>query len=348
MLQTFFTTVNAVVPVVLLVLLGYCLKRIKFLTKEFLKIGNKLVFYVCLPCMLFVNIYDNMNSFSDIPWSVIIYSLIAIMAIFFLGLAISLLVTKTNSRRGVIIQCAFRSNFAIIGLSLVERLGGDLAFAGIVSAFSIPVFNILAVITLTVFGEKPSDGQVLPNEGRKKGVAEVLLEIIKNPLIIGVLIGLLFVGIREAERACFGYVPFRFDEQLKFLYVSASSIKQIASPLALIVLGGQFEFSAVKGMTKEIIAGSVMRIVVAPLIGVGGAVLLSCLCPEILYVQPAAYPTLVALFGSPVAVSSAVMAGLMGGDEQLATQLLVWTCIGSVITIFITVCILIYGGFVIV
>lgn len=153
MLDVLLTSLNAIVPIILLILLGYLLKRFKFLNDNFVKIGNKLVFRVCLPCMLFLNIYDKMK-FADIPWDIVIYSVIAILVIFGLGLLTGILTTKKKGRRGVITQCAFRSNFAIIGLALVGSLGGDEALAGIISAFSIPIFNVLAVITLSVFAEE--------------------------------------------------------------------------------------------------------------------------------------------------------------------------------------------------
>lgn len=374
MWDIFVTTVNAVLPIVLLIVLGYALKRIKFLNQSFVKTGNKLVFNVCLPCMLFINIYDNMDSFADIRWDVVLYSTAAILLIFGLGLITCILTTKDNRRRGVILQCTFRSNFAIIGLSLVERLGGDTAIAGIVSAFSIPLFNILAVIALTVFAAKAeaapsleaananetvggnqeslenSEGDnCLPSRPSKlkrfsDSAVHILKGIVTNPLIIGVFLGLVFVGIREIERlACAGDVPFRLDTNLKFLYTCISDLRLIASPFALIILGGQFEFSAVKGMTKEIAVGTVWRIVLTPLIGIGLAVILSKFTPLLDFGQEV-YPTLVALFATPVAVSSAIMAAQMGADEQLGTQYVVWTSIFSVATIFITVFILMSTG----
>ena len=142
MLDIFLTTVNAVLPIILLILLGYVLKRIGFLKGEFLKTGNKLVFNILLPCMLFINIYDSLESFASIRWDVVLYTVIIIFVMFGLGLVTAILATKKRERRGVIVQCAFRSNFAIIGLVLVERLGGDTSLAGIASAFSIPIFNI--------------------------------------------------------------------------------------------------------------------------------------------------------------------------------------------------------------
>ncbi len=369
MLDVLLTSINAVFPIILLILLGYLLKRFKFLNDNFIKIGNKFVFKVCLPCMLCINIYDNMQSFADIRWDVVIYSTVVILIIFGLGLLTAILITKQQNRRGVILQCAFRSNFAIIGLTLVGRLGGDEALGGIISAFSIPVFNILAVVALSIFTEKEQSAlgrEALKNpaptameEGAssspgvkasksKNSIKSILLNIVKNPLIIGVAVGLVLVGVREIERAC-GWikliedggvtkevVAFRLSAELKFLYTAIKDLKAIASPLALIVLGGQFEFSAVKGMTKEIIAGTIWRIVVAPLIGIGVAILLSNYT-DLFTFDSTVYPTLIALFGTPVAVSSAIMAGEMKNDEQLATQLVVWTSIGSIITIFVIV-----------
>lgn len=359
------TSVNAVVPIILLILLGYLLKKYNFLNQNFVKIGNKFVFKVCLPCMLFINIYDSMNSFADIRWDVVLYSVIAICVIFGLGLLTAIFATKKKNRRGVILQCSFRSNFAIIGLTLVERLGGDTGIAGIISAFSIPIFNILAVIALSIFtenDEKPveSEGELIHTEvfeatqgeqlpgvkaaESKHSIKTILLNIIKNPLIIGVVLGLVCVGIREIERACCGgAIVFSLNNQLKFLYTGIKDLKAIASPLALIVLGGQFEFSAVKGMTKEIIIGTAWRILLAPLLGIGVAFLLSKYT-NVLNFGPEIYPTLIALFGTPVAVSSAIMAGEMKNDEQLSTQLVVWTSICSIATIFIMVFILMAGG----
>lgn len=365
MLEILLTCVNAVVPIILLIVLGYVLKRIKFFNDIFVKFGNKFVFKICLPCMLFINIYDKMNSFADIRWDVVLYAVICICVIFGLGLITAILTTKKQNRRGVILQCSFRSNFAIIGLALVERLGGDVGIGSIISAFSIPVFNILAVIALSIFTEKENKETAAEGENSamesgsksspgvkaaksKHSIKKILLNIVKNPLIIGVVAGLVCVGIREIERLCCnGEVVFALNNQLKFLYTCLSDLKAIASPLALIVLGGQFEFSAVKGMLKEIIVGTVWRIVIAPLIGIGVAVLLSAYTP-ILNDLGAVYPTLLALFGTPVAVSSAIMAGEMHNDEQLATQLVVWTSIGSILTIFVTVFILMSCGLMVV
>lgn len=329
------TAVNAVVPVVLLILLGYVLKRKGFLTKEFVAIGNKLVFNVCLPCMLFINVY-NIEGFHSINWDIVVYGVLVLVLIFVLGLGSAIATTKAPERRGVILQCTFRSNIAIIGLSLASTLGGEeaVAVAAIVSSFTVPVSNVLSVFALSMFA--PEDG--VDRISAKK----VFLTIAKNPLIIGVAIGLVFVAIREIQMAVFHEVVFSFSKQTKVLYTTVNNLKAIATPFSLLILGGQFEFSAVKGLMKEIVVGTTWRIVLAPLIGIGCAIgLVRC---GILDWGVNEFPSLVALFGSPVAVSSAVMASSMHADEQLATQLVVWTSVFSIATIFAEVCILMSMG----
>ena len=330
------TAVNAVAPIILLIVLGYCLRRKNFVNESFLKIGNGLVFKICLPCMLFINVY-NIESFDAVRWDIVGYAVAVICLIFVLGLFTAVFTTDVDRRRGVILQCSFRSNFAIIGLTLAGALGGGEAegIAAVVSAFTIPVFNILGVVALSMF---------LKGSGKDAGsVKSILINIAKNPLIIGVALGLICLGIRSLQVELFGEVVFALNRETKFLYSAINNLKSIASPFALIVLGGQFTFSAVKELKKEIMVGTVWRIVIAPLIGIGGAVLLSS-CTTWLSCGVNEYPALIALFGSPVAVSSAVMAGAMGNDEQLATQLVVWTSLCSIVTIFLEVCVLMAAG----
>ena len=186
-----------------------------------------------------------------------------------------------------------------------------------------------------MFVEKSGDG--------KNSVKNVLLGILKNPLIISVMLGMLCLVIRAVQTRFLDSPVFTLKDQTPFLYTALKNLKSVASPLALIVLGGQFEFSAVKGLRREIIIGTLWRVILAPVLGIGGALLLSRYT-GLLQCGSGELPALIALFGSPVAVSSAIMAGQMKNDEQLATQLVVWTSICSIGTVFAQVCILMQAG----
>lgn len=338
-LHILVTAANAVLPIVLLILLGYFLRQKNFLSSDFVKVGNKLVFKICLPCSLFVNVYD-VAGFEIIQWDVILYCVIMVFVICLLGILLALATTKQLSRRGAVAQSVFRSNMAIIGLSLASALGGDAAVAmtSVVSAFTVALFNVLAVLVLSMFAEG--------DRREKQDFRKILLNIVKNPLIIGIALGMLCLLIRSLQTTLFGQPLFLLKRDLKFAYTILNNLKSLSTPLALIVMGGQFTFSAVKGMKKEILSGTLGRIVMAPLVGIGVAVILSTL--GVFHWDASVYPALIALFGSPTAVSSAIMAGQMGADEQLATQLVVWTSIGSIFTIFLTVVILMSTGLLVV
>lgn len=327
------TAVNAVAPIIGLIALGYLLHRVGFLDDDFLSTGNRMVFNVCLPVMLFLNIYD-ISSIDQLRWDIVAYCLVIITILFGLGWLACLLTTQNPKQRGVIWQCFFRSNFAIIGLPLAQSLGGDAgaAMAAVLSAFCIPAFNIYGVVALTAYSDK------------KKTFASVIKSVFVNPLTIGVSAGIVALLIRAAQQSIWGSVVFSLERDTAFLYKIGNNLKAIASPLALIVLGGQCKFSVVKGMLKEISVSVFARVVLAPLVALAGLVLLGHVIPY----GNGEIAALIALFGSPVAVTSAIMAANMNNDGQLATQLVVWTSVLSVATIFLTVCILMGAGILVV
>lgn len=326
-MDDFIFSLNAVMPIVVLVFLGYFLKRIKLFTDEFLKVANKLVFNVLLPVLLFNNVYA-IESFSSIDWLFVLYAVIAITVVFALSVPLCAVFTKDNTKRGVLIQAIYRSNYAIIGVPLASQLFGakGAAAASVLSAFSIPLYNALAVLSLSVFNK---------NTNQKPKAGKIIIGIIKNPLIIGVFVGLIVLLIRYS----FDYngISFRLYD-VGFIKTSLNFIGSTATPLALLVLGGQFNFSAIKSLKKHIIFGTVMRTVVVPALCLS---LAGIILPDL---GGECFAAFVALFGTPVAVSSAIMAREMNADYDLAGQLVVWTTIVSSFTLFITVAIFRYLG----
>lgn len=336
--QILNTALGAVLPIVLLILLGYLLRQKNFLTDGFLAVGSKLVFRVCLPVMLFLSVYS-VGALEEIRWDVCLYCIAAVLVIFFLGLVTALAVTGVPARRGVLLQCAFRSNFAIVGMPLAEALGGEgaTAIAAVLAAVVVPLFNVLAVLSLSMFrGE----------ERQSVSVKKIARDVAKNPLIAGVMAGLLALLVRQWQVKRFGAVVFSLERDVPILFETLSDIRVITSPFALLVLGGQFRFSAVRGLWKEIVTGTLWRTVLAPVIGLGGAILLSRW--GVLVCDAACYAPMIAVFGSPMAMSGAIMAREMKNDEQLAIQLLVWTSLVSVVTIFLIACVMMSLGFLVV
>lgn len=335
-LQILSTAANAVLPVVILILLGCILHKTGVMPDSFVKTGNKLVFNVFLPAMLFVNVYD-MDGLESIAWDIVLYGCVMIFAIFLLGIILAMVFTKDTRRRSVLLQASFRSNMSIIGLSLAAALGTAEAVgtASMLSGFTVAEFNILAVISFTFFSDDHQAGL--------SRLKMTLTRIAKNPLILSIVAGMLVLCIRSLQQKLFGSCVFSLGRDLKFLYTALNNMKAVTTPLALVVMGGQFVFSAVKNYSREIVAGTFMRIILAPLIGIGTAFLLTKFSGS-MHFGPNEYPALIALFGAPAAVSGPTMASQMGGDEQLATQIVVWSSIGSIFTVFATSCLLLGCG----
>ena len=317
-MESLIFALNAVLPIMLTMLTGYLLKRIGLIKPEFCRTANKLVFRLFLPCLLFLNIY-NIESFSDFKGGFVIYGAAALVGVFLLGFFACRFVTDKGERRGVLTQGTFRSNYALIGIPLAASLFGEegTAAATLMSAVSVPMLNVLAVISLSVY----SGG------GKKPSVLSILKDIAKNPLLQSIFAGVVCVLLRD--------VPFIADSGFRAsdiapLFALLRNLSSVATPLALISLGAQFDFSAVGELKKEIIFGTLMRTVAVPVLGIG--------CAWLFFRGTFGgehFATFVALFATPVAVSSVPMTQEMGGDTVLAGQLVVWTTAVSAFTVFL-------------
>ena len=308
--------INAVLPIILMIVVGYFLKRIKLLEEDTAKKLNTLVFRVFLPIMLFLNVYKIQN-FEEIDFGFVFYAIGITVLLFLVGIPVMHFIFKENKQRSVMLQGIFRANYALVGIPLAESLFGaeGSIMASLLSAFVVPVFNILAVICLTIY----SAGD------KKPSIKNVFKGILKNPLIQGIFFGLLALLIRAIFVEL--NVEFRLSDVTP-VYKTLQNLSSIATPLSLLVLGARFELSAIPHLKKHIIIGTVNRVVIVPIIGIGVALLFNRF-------TGAQFASFVACFCTPVAVSSVPMSQEMGADADLMGQLVVWTTVFSAFSIFI-------------
>ncbi len=319
--ETFTYTLRAILPILLTVLLGYTVRRIGPWEETFYKQLNKLCFHLFLPLHLFCSVYS-INDLASMNWTLIGFVFACIFACAGLGLLAAHFIPRRD-QKAVITQCAFRSNQAILGLPLAQALGGEAAmgFASVATSICVPLYNVLAVIVLTSFS---GDGS------RRPTARELLRRVASNPLIIGTLAALVMVLVRQVLPTVDGQPLFTLKNNLPSLFQAITNLSKVASPVMLFVLGARLDFSAVKELLPQLSLGIVLRLLAAPAIIVGGSILLR----GPLGLTTVEMPTLVAVSATPVAVSSAVMVQEIGGDDQLASQLVVWTTALSLVTIF--------------
>lgn len=306
---------NAVLPIILMIVIGYILKKINLIEDEMAKKLNTLVFKLFLPAMLFLNVYK-IQSFAEIDFSFVIFAVGITVSLFLVGIPVMHIFFKENRQRSVLLQGIFRTNYALVGIPLAGSLFGEEGeiIASLLSAFVVPTFNILAVICLTVY----SSGD------KKPSLKAVLKGIVKNPLILSIAAGLVTLGIRAV------FVKYGIEFRLSSItpvYKTLTYLSNVATPIALIVLGARFELSAVPKLKKQIIFGTVMRVAVVPVIGISLALALNRF-------SGAQFACFISLFCTPIAVSSVPMAQEMGADSELAGQLVVWSTLFSALSIF--------------
>ena len=326
-MNSFLFALNAIAPIVLMISLGYLLRRMGLIDIDFAKRANKLVFRVFLPVMLFLNVYK-IEAITDMRPGYAIYAVMALLVLYAVSVPAVMLFVKDGAKRGSLLQAVFRSNYALIGIPLAESLFGQegVAVASVLSAIIIPIYNVLAVVSLSVFSV----------DGKRVSPRKILVGIAKNPLIDSVVIGLIVLAIRAVfERHG---IAFRISD-IKPVFSAASSIGALATPLALLMLGAQFEFSAIKGSYRELIFGVAAKCLVVPVLSIGAA--------YIFFRESfggAQFAALVAMFTTPVAVSSVPMAQEMGADDKLAGQIVVATTLASSLTVFVATTLLKSAG----
>ena len=301
---------KVVFPILVYVSIGYFLKIIAFYDEKSVKTVNNLVFKIFLPCLLFYNIYTtDIDKILDMR--LIVYAVSVIIILFLVLMATVPLFIRENNKRGVFIQGVFRSNFVLFGMPVTLSLLGE-GNAGLTSlaiAFVVPLYNILAVICLETFRKS------------KINILNILKGIAKNPLIISSVLGIIFLvtGIKLPQ----------------FCSDVVRDLSRVATPLALIGLGGSFTFSSVKNNLKPLLWIVSLKLIVLPVTAIA-------VSAYVFGFRGASIVTLISVFASPTAVSSFTMAQSMGGDSDLAAQTVVFTSVLSIVTVFAIVAVIKY------
>lgn len=301
-MENLMISANAVLPMCLVMALGYGTRRLGWLRREEISTINKIAFRIFLPCLLYYNIYcsDLSGSFDPLLMA---FAVGGVLLTFGLALGYTLLTEKLPERRGVLIQGMFRSNYVIMGIPVATALLGadQLGTVSILIAVIVPLFNMLAVVVLEVF------------RGQKPKPLHILGQIAKNPLVIGSALGILTLvaGIR---------LPHILEQTIQ-------SVSAIASPLQLFLLGAFFQFSGLKTYRRELVTVSIAKLIVSPGLFLGLGALLGF--------RGVAFVSLIGIFASPTAVNSFTMAQQMGGDAELAGDIVVTTSAASILTMFL-------------
>ena len=310
-------SVNVVAPLFVLMLTGYIARKIRFVSEPFLTELNKFVFKFCLPIMLFNDIRTSYKGdFSNTR--LIFTAVFGILIVIALSICIVLPLVKKKGQRGSIIQGVYRSNFLIYGLPLATGMYGQEAVATIsmLMGIMIPLYNVAAVIILSTFSETATENRTT--------LKSILKEIVTNPLILGCFFGLMA-----------GIIGFELPS---FIRNPIAQFATIGTPLALFVMGGEFQFRYLGGNILKVISVTAARLIVVPLLAMSVFVAIGFRNVEL--------SVLLSIFATPTTMASYIMSKNMGCDGQLSAQIVVLTTAASCLTIFLFIFVLKSMGYV--
>lgn len=303
-MDSIFLALNVVFPIFFMLMVGYVIQRLHWVDEYSLNIMNKVDFRIFIAILVFLNIYGmdlrevinkNTAKLIILMWFCVFFAIISSKLI--LGR-----IVDSEKKVAVMTQGIYRSNLVLFGIPVASTLYGEegVAVAAILIGTVVPLFNLMAVILL----EKARAG--------KANIKKTMLGIIKNPLIIASVLGLLFSGFRI---------------QIPDLLLSPlTSMSQVATPLAFVILGASLHFSSLRRNLKYLLTVSVGKLILVPALAFTIAYFMGF--------RDAALAAILGAMASPTAVSSFSMAKELDVEGELAGQIVAFDSVLSIVTIF--------------
>ena len=301
-MENLLMSFRVVAPLIFYMCVGLLLRKTGLVGDAGFRGANRIVFYAALPALCFRSVAScDLEAMTETPY--LIYIALSILLVFALALLLVPRFCRDDARRGVLILGVFRPNEAIFGLSVATLLLGEdhLTYMTLAVSLSVPLCNLLSVIVMERY------------RGGKPGLGRLLLQILKNPILIGCLAGFIanLAGLR---------LPDLLETPLK-------NIASITTPLAFIALGGTLSFRSLSKNRVPIAVVTLLRLVVVPAALVSAFILLGFRGEPLV--------AALVLFGAPTAMVVYNMAASMGADDELAASLVASTSIFSVVTMFL-------------
>ncbi len=319
MIENLLFSLNATMPVFLMMLLGFLLHQIGWIDDAFASKMNKFVFRLPLPALVFSQLATtDFVSTWDTKF-VLFCFFVTLFSIFIVTILSYLIIRPTNknpqgsisyngtggnasAHRGEFIQAAYRSSAALLGIAYIQNIYGDATMSALMILGAVPLYNIMAVVILTM-----TENNYIPGNDTHSAIKKTIYGIFTNPIIIGIFLGFLWSLLKIP-------MPPIAD---KFI----SNLGGIAAPLGLIAMGASVKVQKIKGQLAPSLVASFMKLF-------GLCALFLPLAVHMGFRDQKLVAILIML-GSATTVSSFVMAKSMGHDGTLTSNTVIITTLLS-------------------
>lgn len=308
-------SLEATIPIFMVIILGYILMRVGFLTKEFTETADKYVFKVALPVLLFKQIGTaDIRSEFDIRF--VLFCMVVTTVMFGVVWLLARIFIKDKSMVGAFTQGSVRGSAAILGIAFIDNIYGSSGMGPLMIVSAVPLYNIYSVIILTV--------EDRDNKNGKEAIKKSFINVLKNPIIIGIFLGMIV--------ACTGLkiptIPLK----------AINSVAATATPIALIVVGAGFEGKKAIAKIRPTIVAVFIKLIALPLIFLPVAVRMGF--------RREALVAIIIMLGSPTTVTCYIMAKNMNNDEVLSGSIVVLATLLSSLTLTGLVFLMRYMGWI--
>lgn len=301
-MENLIFSLNATIPIFLMMLLGMLFRKLGWMDEVFAAKMNKFVFLVPLPVLLFEQLAT--VDFSEV-WDIkfILFCFVVTAISITISTLISLL-WKDRSIKGEFIQATYRSSAALLGIAFIQNIYGTAGMAPLMIIGSVPLYNIMAVVVLSVF--KPGN-----NSFDKALVKKTLKGIVTNPIIIGIVAGFVWSALKLPMPS--------------ILHKTVSSIGATATPMGLMSMGATFEMKKATSKMKPTLVAVFMKLVGFCAVFLPVAAVLGFRNEELI--------AILVMLGSATTVSCFVMARNMGHEGTLSSGVIMMTTLLSAFTL---------------
>ena len=296
------TVLLIVLPVFLVIALGFVLRRVGLVSAELLFALNRLIYYIALPALLFYKI-STADFAANFNPALLGGLVVTTLAIFLFSSAYAALRGYSPAVNGAFSQAAFRGNLAYIGLAIVYSAYGEEGFtvAGILLGFLVPQLNLQSVLALTLPHRRQS---------QEMGRSFFIRQVLGNPLLLASLLGILW-SFYDLP------VPVVIDRSLAI-------VTGMSLPLALISIGASFSFKKFRGDIAVAALATLLKIVISPA--------LAALILIVLGVRDQELAIGILLAGCPTATAAYIMAQQLRCDAELSATIIMLSTLGSLVT----------------
>lgn len=301
-MENLIFSLNATLPIFLTMVLGWVFRRIGLMDEAFVNKMNKFVFQAALPVMVFLDL-ATVDFFEVWDAKFVVFCFLTTL-ISILGVTACSFLWKDKSVQGEFIQAAYRSSAAILGIAFIQNIYGNSGMAPLMIAATVPLYNIMAVVILSVMNPKRGrmDRALLVKTG--KG-------IVTNPIILGILAGIAWSLLKLP-------MPVVLEKTL-------NNVGKLATPMGLMAMGAAFEWKKVGEKMKPAATAAVIKLVLLAAVFLPIAVALGFRQEKLI--------AILVMLGSATTVSCYIMARNMGHEGIVTSGAVMLTTLGSAFTL---------------